>query len=196
MNRYASWGFALALLPIAACSNNSQTVSTPPSPPPSALADADAAFANSVIDQGMFQTQVAPYEAQNGSRAAIKGYASQLADAYTRNLAQIQSTVASKTYTAPASLSTDMQGLAGGVTSLHGTALDRAFLNAEVRSLSASVQAYQAEVANGQDPDLKSLAQTNLPTVQRQLARARALGGSGGTAARATTARRHHAGTR
>ena len=178
MNRYARWGFALALLPIAACSNSSQTVTTPPAPPaPPALADADASFANSVMDMAMFQTQVAPYEAQNGRRVPVKRYASQLADAYTKNMAQMQSTVASKTYTAPASMSTDMQGVAGGVTSLRGAALDRAFLHAEVQALSGSVQAYQAEVANGQDSDLKSLAQTNLPTVQRQLARARALGG-------------------
>ena len=178
MNRYARWGFALALLPIAACSNRAQTVSVPPAPPaPPALADADATFANSVIDMGMFQTQVAPYAAQNGRRAPVKTYASALADAYTKNMAQIQSTVATKTYTAPTSLSTNMQGLAGGVTSLKGPALDRAFLHAEVQALSGSVQAYQAEVANGQDADLKSLAQTNLPTVQRQLARARALGG-------------------
>ena len=178
MNRYARWGFALALLPIAACSNNSQVASTPAAPPaPPPLADADTAFANSVVDAAMFQTQVAPYAAQNGRRAPVKSYASALADAYGKNMTQIQSTVASKTYTMPASLSTNMQGMAGGVTSLHGPALDRAFLHAEVQALSSSVRDYQAEIANGQDPDLKSLAQTNLPTVQRQLARARALGG-------------------
>lgn len=177
MNRYARWGFALALLPIAACSNN-QTASAPPSPPPPpALADADASFANSVMDMAMFQSQVAPYEAQYGRRPPVKTYASALADAYAKNMTQIQSTVGNKTYTAPTSLSNGMQSAAGGVTSLKGATLDRAFLHAEVQALSGSVGAYQAEIANGQDSDLKALAQTNLPTVQRQLARARALGG-------------------
>lgn len=177
MNRYARWGFALALLPIAACSTSTPMVSTPPAPVMPALADADASFANSVMDMAMFQTQAAPYEAQNGRRPPVKTYASQLADAYTKNMAQMQSAVASKSYTAPAAMSPMMTTTAGNLMKLKGAPLDRAFLHAEVMALTGSVSAYRAEIANGTDADLKAIAQANLPTVQRQLARARALGG-------------------
>ena len=177
MNRYARWGFALALLPIAACSNSSQMAAPVAPPPPPALADADASFANSVMDVAMFQTQASPYEAQTGRRAPVKSYASMLATAYTANMTQMQSAVASKTYTAPSSMSPAMTTTAGNLMKLKGAPLDRAYLHAEVQALTGSVASYQAEIANGMDPDLKALAQTNLPTVQRQLARAKALGG-------------------
>ena len=178
MNNIARWGFALALLPIAACSNSSQMMSSPPpAPPMPALADADASFASSVLDMAMFQTQISPYEAQNGRRAPVKAYASMLADAYTRNMSQMQSSVAGKAYAAPSAMSQPMMDMSGNIMKLKGAPLDRAYLHAEVVALNKSVRDYQAEIANGTDPDLKALAQSNLPTVQRQLARARALGG-------------------
>lgn len=175
MNRFVRWAFALALLPIAACSSNTPTVSAPPAPPPPALSDADTAFANTVAASGAFQTQAGSLAATKARRPAVKRYGSDLSDAYTKNMGQMQSAVASKNVTLTST--PDQADALARLQTLNGAAFERAYLNAVVADLRSSVQAYQAEIANGTDADLKALAQTNLPTVQRQLARGRRFGG-------------------
>ena len=170
------WGVALAMLSIAACSSTTPTVTTPPAPVVT-LSDADSTFANSVAMADMFQTQASALAAQKARRPAVKTYAAQLGDAYGKNMSQMQTTVSAKGVSMGSTMDPARASDLAKLQGLSGAAFDRAYLSAEVAALRQSVSAYQAEIASGTDADLKALAQTNLPTVQRQLARARALGG-------------------
>lgn len=56
-----------------------------------------------------------------------------------------------------------------------GTAFDRAYVRDQVLDHEKMVQAYQDEIANGQDADVKAFAQQTLPAVQKHLREARTL---------------------
>jgi putative membrane protein len=55
-------------------------------------------------------------------------------------------------------------------------AFDHDYINAQIAGHKAAVKLFQDEIANGQDADLKTFAQTTLPTIQQHLKLAEQIG--------------------
>ena len=179
--RLARWLFVAALLPIAACSSNSSApvAAAPPAPPP--LAAADQAFVNAAAGSDAGEIQAGQLAATKARSARVKAFANQMVTAHTATTQQLMTIAQSKGVTPDA---TPPQMVTDAMTKLNAdrpAAFDRDYLREQVASHQAAVQAFQDEIANGQDADLKQFATTTLPTIQQHLAMARRLGGGGGT---------------
>lgn len=191
MNRYTRWAFALTLLPVAACSSNSPPMSAAPAAPPS-LATADQTFINAAATSDaneIQQSQLADSKARN---PRIKQYAAKMIADHTKTSQQLttlaQSKGATVTPTPPD------PAIQAKLDADKGAAFDRDYMRDQVNGHMTAVQAFQDEIANGQDPDLKAFAQQGLPIIQQHLTMARQIGGirapSAATAGKASKAPR------
>ena len=176
MSRSARWLFVAALLPVAACSSSQPPVAAaPPGPPP--LAAADQTFVTAVAGVNAGEIQVSQLAATKARSPRVKAFANQMVTDHTAVGQQfgtlIQSKGATPDATPPQMISDDMTKLQAD----RPAAFDRDYMRDQVGVQQAAVQAFQDEIANGQDADLKQFATTTLPTLQQHLATARRLSG-------------------
>ena len=180
MTRSARWLFAAALLPLAACASNPPPpmAVTPPAPPP--LAAADQTFVNAAAGIDAAEVQEGQLAATKAHNPRVKRFATMMVDAHTKTTQQLMTIAQSKSVTPDA---TPPQMAVDQMTALNAArpaAFDRLYTRDQVADHMAAVQAYQAEIANGQDADLKAFATSTLPTLQQHLRMARQLSGMRG----------------
>ena len=174
MNRFARWGFAAALLPLAACASNPPPApAAPPGPPP--LAAADASFIQMAAQGGMAEVQMGQLAEQTSKSRAIKAYAEQMIKDHTLNNSQLQQLATSKGAVVPTTLSDEQQKTLTMLQGEKGRKFDHDYLQAQVAGHTEMLSTVQTEAASGTDPDLKSFASATAPTVQQHLTEAQKL---------------------
>ncbi len=175
MNRFARWGFALAVLPIAACASN------PPAPPPAApagpppLASADATFVTAAAQGGMTEIQEAQLAQKMSHNARIKAYAARMISDHTAADDQLKQLAMTKSAMLPTAVNdTQMQEISKlqGET---GRKFDHDYIADNVAGHQQQVVLFQTESQSGTDPDLKKFASDTLPTIQSHLDQATAM---------------------
>lgn len=182
MNRFARWGFALALLPMAACTSDrvNPAASTVPqaAAPTSTVSAADQQFAMQAAASDQFEIQSSQAALQMARNPRVRQFAQRMVDAHGQTTQQLTQIATSKGMALQPALEpvqqkmlTDLQAMSAG------RAFDRAYLNDQVAGHEAAVTVYQNEIANGSDPDLKDFARRTLPIIQNHLRDARRLGG-------------------
>lgn len=178
MNRFARWGFALAVLPIAACASN------PPPPPPAApagpppLASADATFVTAAAQGGMTEIQEAQLAQTTSHSARIKAYAARMITDHNTADDQLKQLAMTKNAVLPTAVNdTQMQEISKlqGET---GRKFDHDYIADNIAGHQQQVVLFQTEAQGGTDPDLKKLASDTLPTIQSHLDQATALAGT------------------
>jgi putative membrane protein len=177
-SRLARWGFALVLLPFAACSSNPPPPpppAAPPAPPP--LTEQDSSFITQAAFGGLAEVQDGQFAATQAARPAVKAFGKEMVTDHTQADQQLTTLATSKGATVPTALSDTDQAALTKLTALHGRAFDTAYLRAQVAGHTQMLKLLQQEIAQGTDADLKAFAQAMLPTVQQHLAKARALAG-------------------
>lgn len=184
MRPHYNWLFALALLPVAACSSNTPPpVAEAPAPPP-ALASADQAFINAAASSDAAEAANAQLAETNGRKPAVKKFAAQMLKDHGATSQQLMTIAQSKGMTLPTGLSDSATATNTKLQGEKGAAFDRDYARDQVMDHQMMISALQDEIANGQDADLKAFAQQNLPAIQKHLTEARALSGGGGHASR------------
>ncbi len=127
----------------------------PPGPPP--LAAADQTFVTTVAGVDAGEIQVSQLAATKARSARVKAFANQMVTDHTAVGQQfgtlIQSKGATPDATPPQMLSDDMTKLQADSPA----AFDRDYMRDQVGVQQAAVQAFQDEIANGQDADLKAV---------------------------------------
>lgn len=175
--RTARWVFLAAMLPVAACSSNTPPVAAaPPAPPP--LAAADQMFINTAAASDAGEVQAGQLAQTKGHSPRVKKFATDMVTAHTQTTQQLMQIAQTKGVTPDA---TPPQMVTDAMTKLNADssrAFDRDYLRQQVMSHQAAVKAFQDEIANGQDADLKQFATSTLPTIQQHLAMARRLSGA------------------
>ncbi len=176
MNRMTRWGFALALLPIAACSSNTPApvAEAPPAP---MIAPVDQAFVTMAAQGGMAEVQLATLAQTNARSPRVKAYASEMIKDHSAANDQLMKIAQTKGITPPTDLN-DMQNQQKTMlTAEKGAKFDRDYMHGQVTDHQAMVQAFQDESQNGQDPDIKAFAASTLPTIQQHLTEAQKASG-------------------
>ncbi len=178
MNRFARWGFALAVLPIAACASNPPPPpAAPPGPPP--LASADATFVTAAAQGGMTEIQEAQLAQKTSHSARIKAYAARMISDHNAADDQLKQLAMTKNAMLPTAVNdTQMQEMAKlqGET---GRSFDHDYIADNIAGHQQQVVLFQTESQGGTDPDLKKFATDTLPTIQSHLDQATALAGTG-----------------
>jgi putative membrane protein len=176
MTRTARWLFAAALLPLAACASNPPPAPVaPPAPPP--LAAADQAFVNAAAGSDAAEVQQGQLAATKARNPRVKKFAATMVDAHTKTTQQLMTIAQSKGVTPDATVPQMATDQLAALNKARPAAFDHLYVRDQVADHVAAVQAYQAEIANGQDADLKAFATSTLPTIQAHLRMARQLAG-------------------
>ena len=174
MNRYARWGFALALMPLAACASN-----PPPAPPapvgPPPLAAADASFIQTAAQGGMAEVQMAQLAEQNSKSKSVKAYADQMIKDHTPANDQLKQIATTKGATVPAGVNDDQQKMMAMLQGEKGRKFDHDYIAGQIAGHQDMLTAFQTEAASGTDTDLKSFASQTVPTIQEHLTAAQKL---------------------
>ncbi len=175
MNRIARWGFAAALMPLAACASSTPPAApvAPPGPPP--LAAADASFIQMAAQGGMAEVQMGQLAEQTSKSRAVKAYADQMIKDHTPNNDQLKQLATSKGATLPTALSDEQQKTLTMLQGEKGRKFDHDYLQAQVQGHTEMLGTFQTEAASGTDPDLKSFAASTTPVVQDHLTKAQKL---------------------
>lgn len=181
MTRLARWGFALALLPLAACSSN------PPPPPMMSAApmpmvsEADNAFAMAAANSDMTEIQSSQLALQKARRPAVRQYAQMMIDHHTQSTQRLTTIAQGKGMVLPTALDARHQGMVDQLNPVPaGPRFDREYLRMQVMAHQETLATMQQYAANGADPELKQFAADMAPVVQNHLQMAQRLSGMGG----------------
>lgn len=193
MNRILRWGFAAALLPIAACSSNPPPPPVAAAPPPPALNDVDQTFIQQAAVGGMAEVQLGQLAAQKATRPAVKQFGQEMVDQHTPVNQQLMQLAQAKGVTPPSALDPMHQQMFDKLNGAKaGAAWDRDYLRGQIADHRATLALMQREAAEGSDADLKALAAQTAPVVQQHLTEATALVGPAPAATTHRRATRHH----
>jgi putative membrane protein len=180
MNKFVRWGAALVLLPLAACNTNASNPmsATVPQPMPAAVtANAqDQNFAQQAAASDKFEIQSSQLALQRSRSRPVRAFAQRMIDEHTMSTQRLAALASAKGMNVPGVLDPNQQQM---LASLEGTrnGFDRAYLTAQVTGHTATVAAYQTEIAGGYDADVKGMAQELLPNIQDHLKMAQSLRG-------------------
>ena len=187
MTRLARWGFALALLPLAACSSN-----PPPPPmmaaPPAPMVSEDArTFAVAAANSDMTEVQSSQAALQKARRPAVRQYAQMMVDHHNQSSQRLMTIAQGKGIVLPTALDADHQQMVDRLNPVPaGPRFDREYLRMQVMAHQQTLTTMQQYAANGTDPELKQFASDMAPVVQNHLQMAQRLSGAGGRVARGT----------
>lgn len=177
MNRMTRWGFALALLPIAACSSNTPAPVAEAPPPPPALSPTDQSFMTMAAQGGMAEVQMATLAQTNAHSPRVKAFANEMIKDHGAADDQLLKLEQAKGVTPPTDLSEAQTQQKTMLTGEKGAKFDRDYMHGQVADHQMMVQAFQQEAQNGQDADVKAFAASTLPTLQQHLAQAQRASG-------------------
>ena len=182
MTRFARWGFALALLPIAACSSNTPApmmASPAPAPMMPAANPADSAFVTAAAQSDLFEQQTSQLALTRARTPAVKSFAQMMIDAHTQSTSRLAGIAQAKGIMLPTALDSDQQPMLDSLNGMPtGATFQRSYLRAQVMGHQKTLAVMQNYAANGTDPDLKAFASDMIPVIQRHLAAARRLSGA------------------
>ena len=176
MNRTIRWGFALALLPLAACADNTPApapVTAPVGPPP--LAAADAAFVTAAAQGGLAETQEAQLAQTTSHNAKVRAFAAKMAADHPQVDDQLKHIAMTKGVTLPTAPSDAQMQEITTLQGLKGHRFDHGYIADQVTDHQQMLQLFQTEAQTGTDPDLKTFAANIVPTLQSHLDAANAL---------------------
>jgi putative membrane protein len=167
MNNVIRWGFALGLLPLAACAGNPPPPPAPPAPPP--LAAGDAAFITAATQGGLAEIAEAQIAQKNSRSPAIQNFAQTMITDHTQANNQLAQIAAKKGVTPPASPSDAQTQEATALSAEHGPKFNRDYIADQIADHKEVLAAFQQEATSGTDPDLKAFAEQTEPTIQHHI---------------------------
>jgi putative membrane protein len=176
MNRHMRWAFALALLPIAACSNSAPPpapVVAAPVPPP--LAAVDQTFVTAAAASDAAEIQAAQLAQTKAHSPRIKAFAAKMITDHTATTQKLTAIAQSKNVTVTPTLTDAQQQEITKLQAARPRVFDHDYVHGQVADHMAAVKVFQAEIDNGQDADLKAFAQATLPMINQHLTLAQRL---------------------
>jgi putative membrane protein len=171
----------IALVSLVACQRAEQAATTVQSAAQAqttpTLSTTDATFINLAGTSGIEEITFGQLAQTKASRAAVRNYAAQMVTDHTAANQQLIALAQAKQMTPPSSMDMLHQQLFQKLQGMRGQAFDRAYMDSQVQDHVMVVEAFHTEATNGTDPQVRSFAQQNLPTMQQHLQMARGLTG-------------------
>ena len=181
MNHLARWGFALALLPLAACNADRSNAFNATVPTPAAAAVTmnaqDNRFIGAAGPSDSFEIQTSQIALEKSRRANVRAYAQMMIDQHTASTQQLTQLAGAKGAPLSQGLDPTQERLLAAVRTAGPGSFDRTYLNGQITGHTATVAAFNDEISGGQDADVKAFAQQNLPMIQQHLQEPRRLAG-------------------
>ena len=171
VKKIARWGFALALLPLAACNSNpgNQLASTVPSPQtlPSVSAS-DQKFLNQAASADLFEVQSSQLALQRSRNAQTRRYAQRIVDDHTASGQRVAQLAQSNGINLPSGMGPEEQRAYAAIENTRRI-FDSEYFRQQALAHQSAIANYESEASSGYNNDVKQFAQNTLPSLREHL---------------------------
>ena len=129
----------------------------------------DADFAIEAASGGMMEVELGNVAITNGSFAGVKNFGKQMVADHTKANEDLKAKVASKDISLPSAPDKGKQKMIADLKKKTGSDFDKAYIDMMVSDHKEDIAAFQKEVKQGKDQDIKAWAGGALPTLQHHL---------------------------
>ncbi len=143
------------------------------------LTAADRHFMDKAAEGGKAEVELGQLAVQKASSEDVKKFGQRMVDDHTRANQKLQEVASQKGVTLPDKLNAKDQAAKDRLEKLSGKQFDQAYMRDMVKDHTKDVNEFQKEANTAKDPDVKSFAQTTLPTLQDHLKQAKQIAPSG-----------------
>jgi putative membrane protein len=171
VSKLARWGFAVALLPLAACNPNPSTPMASTVPLPQTLPTVSAQDQNFVqlaAGSDMFEIRSSRLALQRSRSPAVRQFAQRMIADHTKSSQQLAVLAQAKGIVVPSELDPEQQRMMMALDNTRRI-FDSEYFRQQAFAHQATATAYQTEINAGYDAELRGFAQQNLPIVQDHL---------------------------
>jgi len=144
------------------------------------LSDADRDFMMKAAQGGLLEVDAGQLAASHASNATVKAFGARMVSDHSAADNQLAAIAQKDQITLPTSLPPEEQAKLDHLRSLNGRAFDRAYSDMMVKDHVQDVQDFQQASNSLTDAELRSFAQSTLPTLQTHLSMAQQLPGEHG----------------
>ncbi len=124
---------------------------------------------------GKAEVETGRYVQEHGDNAAVREFGRWMVTDHTMADQMLERTATTAGAQLPSGLDHEAQEMVNRVQKLHGSELDRTYINAMVEDHKKDVHSFQQEAQSGQNPEVKAFAQEILPALEQHLAAAQEL---------------------
>ena len=139
------------------------------------LSTTDANFINTVGMGGHAEVQFGRLAQTQAARTNVRAFAAQMVSDHTAAGNELAALAQQKQMTPPDDMDLNHKAAYDRLSKTSGSEFDRVYIEGQVQDHTAVVNAFQNEISNGSDADVKAFARKHLPTIQHHLEMARQL---------------------
>ena len=133
------------------------------------VSKADKLFVVQAAQGGLAEVQLAQLAQQKSQSDTVKKFAQNMIDDHTPNNEKLTQLATTKGLNPPTNPSAAQQKMMASLQGLDGSKFDHAYLTGQVKAHNAMLKLFEREATNGHDADLKSFAETTVPTIQKHI---------------------------
>jgi putative membrane protein len=122
---------------------------------------------------GMAEVDLGKLAKDKGSSDTVKQFGQKMVDDHTKINDDLKTLAKKKNIDLPTALDAKHQAVVDRLSKLSGAEFDRAYSTEMVKDHTEDVKEFQKQANSATDPDVKSFASNNLPTLQEHLKEAR-----------------------
>ena len=138
----------------------------------------DIEFILDAAQGGLAEVELGKLAAERAQNDDVKKFAQRMVDDHTKANDQLKKIADSKSIKLPTEVDTRDKALMQRLEKLNGAAFDRTYINAMVNDHVKDVSEFKREANAGRDPQVKSFAESTLPTLQEHLQQAKTTRGT------------------
>ena len=147
----------------------------------------DIEFVLDAANGGLAEVELGKLAAQRAQSDEVKKFAQRMVDDHTKANEQLKKIADSKSIKLPTDVEGKDKALMQRLEKLNGAAFDRSYMNAMVNDHVKDVSEFKREANAGRDPQVKSFAESTLPTLEEHLQQAKTTRGTTSTRTSSTT---------
>jgi putative membrane protein len=134
-----------------------------------AASAADQEFIQAAAQGGMTEVKLGELAGQKGQGAEVKEFGQMMVKDHSAINADLKAVAAKEGVTLPDTLNAKHQGMVDKLAALSGPEFDDAYVSAMIKAHKKDANAFKAEAAATQDPDIKSFLDKSIPVVEAHL---------------------------
>jgi len=140
----------------------------------STLSSSDRKFIEKAAQGGLAEVKLGQLAVEKAQTPDVKQFGQRMVDDHAAANNKLQQIASAKGVTPPADMDSSTQREYNKLQKLSGADFDREYMKHMVSDHQKDVKEFQSEAKSARDPDVKSFAESTLPTLQDHLTQAKA----------------------
>lgn len=129
----------------------------------------DRTFVTKAAQGGMAEVELGHLATQRAANEKVKQFGERMVADHTKANDELKAIAAKDGLSVPANIDSQSRAVKKHLSTLHGTAFDRAYMEDMVSDHRQDIAEFQHEADHGNDGDVRAFASKTLPTLQHHL---------------------------